>query len=73
MGRGLYQKTLLDLRIISQNESHFRRSDDHRMNQHTLIYKDLEINMEARMVKRENEELELTKKEFDLLYLLLKK
>ena len=49
----------------------FRRFDDP-MNQHTLIYKDLEINMEARMVKRENEELELTKKEFDLLYLLLK-
>ena len=49
----------------------FRRFDDP-MNQHTLVYKDLEINMEARMVKRENEELELTKKEFDLLYLLLK-
>ena len=37
-----------------------------------MVYKDLEVNMESRTVKRGNEEIELTKKEFDLLYLLLK-
>ena len=41
------------------------------MGEHIIDYKDLEINIESRMVKRGNEELELTKKEFDLLYLLL--
>ena len=57
--------------LLARMRAIFRRFEDP-MNQHTLVYKDLEINMEARMVKRENEELELTKKEFDLLYLLLK-
>ena len=57
--------------LLARMRAIFRRFEG-QMNQHTLVYKDLEINMEARMVKRENEELELTKKEFDLLYLLLK-
>ena len=56
--------------LLARMRALFRRSEIP-MSQHTIVYKDLEINMESRMVKRGNEELELTKKEFDLLYLLL--
>ena len=57
--------------LLARMRALFRRSEVP-MNHHTIIYQDLEVNMESRMVKRGNEEIELTKKEFDLLYLLLK-
>ena len=41
-------------------------------NNHLLMFKDLEMDLEARIVKRETEVIELTKKEFDLLKLLMK-
>ena len=42
------------------------------MSYHKLIYKDLELDTESRVVKRGNEIIDLTKKEFDLLLLLMK-
>ena len=43
------------------------------MSHHKLVYKDLEMDTESRVVKRGNENIELTKKEFDLLLLLNEK
>src|SRR4051812_35192867 len=57
--------------LLARMRALFRRLEVP-MNHHTIVCKDLEVNMESRTVKRGNEEIELTKKEFDLLYLLLK-
>ena len=57
--------------LLARMRALFRRSEVP-ANHHKLIYQDLEVNMESRTAKRGNEEIELTKKEFDLLYLLLK-
>src|SRR6476620_1282927 len=53
--------------LLARMRALFRRSEVP-MNHNTIIYQDLEVNMESRTVKRGNEEIELTKKEFDLLY-----
>lgn len=57
--------------LLARMRAMFRRSEAP-ANHHKLIYQDLAVNMESRTAKRGNEEIELTKKEFDLLYLLLK-
>jgi DNA-binding response OmpR family regulator len=57
--------------LLARMRAMFRRSETP-ANHHKLIYQDLAVNMESRTAKRGNEEIELTKKEFDLLYLLLK-
>ena len=57
--------------LLARLRAIFRRSDRH-MSYHKLIYKDLELDTESRVVKRGNEIIDLTKKEFDLLLLLMK-
>lgn len=57
--------------LLARMRSLFRRSEVP-VNHNTIIYQDLEVNMESRTVKRGKDEIELTKKEFELLYLLLK-
>ncbi|MFJ8235877.1 response regulator transcription factor [Ureibacillus sp. NPDC094379] len=57
--------------LLARMRSVFRRVEN-TLSQQTLVYKELELNIESRILKRGNEELELTKKEFELLYLLMK-
>ena len=58
--------------LLARMRAIFRRVEIGTQGNHLLMYKDLEMNLEARIVKRENEMIELTKKEFDLLKLLMK-
>jgi len=58
--------------LLARMRAIFRRVDQENPSNHLLIYKDLEMDLEARIVKRENEMIELTKTEFDLLKLLMK-
>ena len=57
--------------LLARMRALFRRIDNH-ASHHKLVYKDLEMDTESRIVKRGNEIIELTKKEFDLLLLLMK-
>lgn len=57
--------------LLARMRAIFRRFEVSLTHQ-TLVHKDLELNIESRMVKRKSEEIELTKKEFDLLFLLMK-
>ena len=57
--------------LLARMRALFRRSEVP-MNHQSIVYKDLEVDIESRIVKRGNNEIELTKREFDLLYLLLK-
>lgn len=57
--------------LLARMRALFRRSEVP-MNHQSIVYKDLEMDIESRIVKRGNNEIELTKREFDLLYLLLK-
>ncbi|MGE8078740.1 response regulator transcription factor [Peribacillus loiseleuriae] len=58
--------------LLARMRAIFRRVESGSQSNHKLTYKDLEMDLEARIVKRENENIELTKKEFDLLLLLMK-
>jgi len=58
--------------LLARMRAIFRRAETWNQSNQMLIYKDLEMDLEARIVKRENEIIELTKKEFDLLKLLMK-
>ena len=58
--------------LLARMRAIFRRVESGNQSNQMLIYKDLEMDLEARIVKRENEIIELTKKEFDLLKLLMK-
>src|SRR4051794_26930693 len=58
--------------LLARMRAIFRRAETWKQSNQMLIYKDLEMDLEARIVKRENEIIELTKKEFDLLKLLMK-
>jgi DNA-binding response OmpR family regulator len=58
--------------LLARMRAIFRRVEIGTQGNHLLMYKDLEMDLEARIVKRENEIIELTKKEFDLLKLLMK-
>jgi DNA-binding response OmpR family regulator len=58
--------------LLARMRAIFRRVESMDQNNHLLLFKDLEMNLEARIVKRETEVIELTKKEFDLLKLLMK-
>lgn len=58
--------------LLARMRAIFRRVESVDQNNHLLLFKDLEMNLEARIVKRETEVIELTKKEFDLLKLLMK-
>lgn len=60
--------------LLARMRAIFRRIESENGNQSNLklTYKDLEMDLEARIVKRENEIIELTKKEFELLKLLMK-
>ncbi|KMY51370.1 response regulator transcription factor [Peribacillus loiseleuriae] len=58
--------------LLARMRAIFRRMESGSQSNHKLTYKDLEMDLEARIVKRENEIIELTKKEFDLLLLLMK-
>jgi DNA-binding response OmpR family regulator len=49
----------------------FRRADKEKQNQTTITYRDLEVDTMARIVNRGNLEIELTKKEYDLLMIFL--
>lgn len=57
--------------LLARMRALFRRSEVP-MNHQSIVYKDLEMDIESRIVKRGNNQIELTKREFDLLYLLLK-
>ena len=57
--------------LLARVRAIFRRVDRH-MSYHKLIYKELEMDTESRVVKRGNDIIDLTKKEFDLLLLLMK-
>lgn len=57
--------------LLARLRAIFRRVDNHR-SYHKLTYKDLEMDTESRIVKRGNEIIDLTKKEFDLLLLFMK-
>jgi DNA-binding response OmpR family regulator len=58
--------------LLARMRAIFRRAETWSQSNHLLIYKDLELDLEARIVKRDNEVIELTKTEFDLLKLLMK-
>lgn len=58
--------------LLARMRAIFRRMDSGNQSNHKLIYKDIELDLEARVVKREHAMIELTKKEFDLLKLLMK-
>ena len=58
--------------LLARMRAIFRRVESVDQNNHLLLFKDLEMSLEARIVKRETEVIELTKKEFDLLKLLMK-
>ena len=58
--------------LLARMRAIFRRVESVDQNNHLLLFKDIEMNLEARIVKRETEVIELTKKEFDLLKLLMK-
>jgi DNA-binding response OmpR family regulator len=57
--------------LLARMRAIFRRVEKPESN-HKLTYKELEIDTEARTVIRGKEPIELTKKEFDLLLLLMK-
>ncbi|MBU8880687.1 response regulator transcription factor [Bacillus sp. FJAT-29790] len=57
--------------LLARMRSVFRRVESVQRNR-KLTYRDLEMDTEARVVKRGNETIELTKTEFDLLLLLMK-
>ncbi|MFB7641322.1 response regulator transcription factor [Peribacillus butanolivorans] len=57
--------------LLARMRAIFRRSEIPLINKN-LSFKDLELNLESRIVKRGNEPVELTKKEFDLLFMLMK-
>lgn len=57
--------------LLARMRALFRRVDN-LASHHKLVYKDLEMDTESRVVKRGNDIIELTKKEFDLLLLLMK-
>ncbi|MGE7764847.1 response regulator transcription factor [Peribacillus sp. NPDC096540] len=57
--------------LLARMRAIFRRSEIPFI-KNNLSYKDLELNLESRIVKRGNEPVELTKKEFDLLFMLMK-
>lgn len=57
--------------LLARMRAIFRRVESMQGN-HLITYKDLEMDTEARTVKRRNHSIELTKTEFDLLLLLMK-
>ncbi|MCO0596665.1 response regulator transcription factor [Peribacillus butanolivorans] len=57
--------------LLARMRAIFRRSEIPLINKN-LSFKDLELNLESRIVKRGSEPVELTKKEFDLLFMLMK-
>ncbi|MES1042590.1 response regulator transcription factor [Peribacillus simplex] len=57
--------------LLARMRAIFRRTEIPLINK-KLSYKDLDLDLESRIVKRGNEIIELTKKEFDLLFLLMK-
>ncbi len=59
------EELLARIRVI------FRRADRNKQHPPTLSFRDLEVDTMARIVKRGDEEIELTKKEYDLLIIFL--
>ena len=57
------------LELVSRVKAVLRRSDSHK--QDTVIYKDINLNYETRRVTVSGEDIILTYKEFELLYLLM--
>ena len=57
------------LELVSRVKAVLRRSDNHK--QDTVTYKDVTLNYETRRVSVSGEDISLTYKEFELLYLLL--
>ncbi|HEY2420573.1 MAG TPA: response regulator transcription factor [Neobacillus sp.] len=49
----------------------FRRADKEKQTQTTMTFRDLEVDTLARIVKRGDQEIELTKREYDLLIIFL--
>ena len=58
--------------LLARMRAIFRRVENGNQSTHKLTYKDLEMDLEARILKRDHEIIELTKKEFNLLKLLMK-
>lgn len=59
------EELLARIRVI------FRRAERNKQQQSTLTFRDLEVDTMARTVKRGEDEIELTKKEYDLLIIFL--
>ncbi|WP_026695366.1 response regulator transcription factor [Peribacillus kribbensis] len=59
------EELLARIRVI------FRRAERNMQHPPTLSFRDLEVDTMARIVKRRDEEIELTKKEYDLLIIFL--
>ena len=57
--------------LLARMRAIFRRGEIKSHKSHKLIYQDLEMDLDARIVKRDNENIELTKREFNLLRLLM--
>ncbi|MGE8207366.1 response regulator transcription factor [Heyndrickxia sp. NPDC080065] len=61
------EELLARIRVILRREE--RRNDPQTLN---IFFKDLVLNIESRMLQKEDQLIELTKKEFDLLYMFMK-
>jgi DNA-binding response OmpR family regulator len=57
--------------LLARMRAIFRRVEIRNRINHKLIYQDIEMDLDARIVKRDNENIELTKREFNLLRLLM--
>jgi DNA-binding response OmpR family regulator len=61
------EELLARLRVV------FRRQEEHaEEHKSMLVYQDLSVNLDSRMVCRGNEEIDLTKREYDLLVTFMK-
>lgn len=58
--------------LLARIRAHLRRDDGNVESDNMLKTADVEVNLDAHIVKRAGEEIELTKKEYDLLVYLMK-
>lgn len=58
--------------LLARIRAHLRRKDGNVESDNILKTADVEVNLDAHIVKRAEEEIELTKKEYDLLVYLIK-
>lgn len=57
--------------LLARMRAHFRRTKPATSSSEMIVHDDLTVDPKARLVKKNEENIELTKREFDLLYTLL--